>query len=123
MNYMRSDLEADRARVAEITTCVAQMQAQVRDLKRSITELRAEQDIAQQRIDSFKYYPVLTLPNEIISEIFLHFLPAYPAYPPLFGTPSPTSLTQICRKWRGLALATPGLWRAIEFRWASGLSE
>ncbi|KAJ7849605.1 hypothetical protein B0H13DRAFT_1517062, partial [Mycena leptocephala] len=57
--------------------------------------------------------PVLELPNEIISEIFIHFLPIYPACPPLTGRLSPTTLTHICRKWREIALTTPLLWRAI----------
>ncbi|KAJ7854619.1 hypothetical protein B0H13DRAFT_1480666, partial [Mycena leptocephala] len=57
--------------------------------------------------------PVLTLPNEIISEIFVHFLPIYPRFPPLHGSLSPTSLTHICRKWHEIALATPLLWRAF----------
>ncbi|KAJ7917683.1 hypothetical protein B0H13DRAFT_319864 [Mycena leptocephala] len=67
---------------------------------------------AQERLDSYKY-PVLTLPNEIISEIFFHFLPAYPLFPPLTGILSPTLLTQICREWREIALAIPTLWSAI----------
>ncbi|KAJ6560151.1 hypothetical protein B0H19DRAFT_945240, partial [Mycena capillaripes] len=66
----------------------------------------------QERLNSFKY-PVLTLPAEIISEIFVHFLPIYPSCPPLTGFLSPTLLTQICRKWRHIALTTPALWRAI----------
>ncbi|KAJ7830952.1 hypothetical protein B0H13DRAFT_2432834 [Mycena leptocephala] len=33
--------------------------------------------------------------------------------PPLTGIRSPTALTQICRQWREVALATPALWRAI----------
>ncbi|KAJ7641164.1 hypothetical protein FB45DRAFT_712335, partial [Roridomyces roridus] len=57
--------------------------------------------------------PVLTLPNEITSEIFVHFLPPYPVCPPMTGLDSPTSLTHICRQWREIALATPKLWRAI----------
>jgi hypothetical protein len=56
---------------------------------------------------------VLTLPNEITSEIFVHFLPVYPRCPPLTGILSPTLLTQICRRWREIALGTPALWRAI----------
>ncbi|KAJ7734440.1 hypothetical protein B0H16DRAFT_1767284 [Mycena metata] len=42
-------------------------------------------------------YPVLTLPNEIVSEIFISFLPPYPECPPTF------------------ALSTPELWRAMAF--------
>ncbi|KAJ7894013.1 hypothetical protein B0H13DRAFT_2526169, partial [Mycena leptocephala] len=64
------------------------------------------------RLDSYKY-PVLTLPNEIVSEISIHFLPVYPLCPPFIGVFSPTTLTQICCQWREVALATPELWRAI----------
>ncbi|KAJ7705931.1 hypothetical protein B0H14DRAFT_2415857, partial [Mycena olivaceomarginata] len=51
--------------------------------------------------------PVLTLPNEIISEIFVQFLPVYPLSSPSTGPFSPTLLTQICRRWREIALTTP----------------
>ncbi|KAF7366413.1 F-box domain-containing protein [Mycena sanguinolenta] len=104
---MLGHLEADRARVAEL-------EARILDLECSIAELRAEKAIAQERLNSYKYQ-VLTLPDEIISEIFVHFLPSYPICPPLVGPLSPISLTHICRKWRARALATPVLWRAIDF--------
>ncbi|KAJ7893840.1 hypothetical protein B0H14DRAFT_2684074 [Mycena olivaceomarginata] len=86
-----SSLEAYRARVADI-------EATILDLHISISKLRAEQEIAQEWLDSYTY-PVLTLPNEIVSEIFIHSLPQYP---------------RICRKWRAVALTTPMLWRAIK---------
>ncbi|KAF8178174.1 hypothetical protein K438DRAFT_1978141 [Mycena galopus ATCC 62051] len=102
---MLTDLEADRALVAAI-------QARIADLEYSLAELRAEQAEAQQRLDSYKY-PVLTLPNEITSEIFIHFLPPYPTCPPSVGNLSPTCLTHICHRWQEIALSTPALWRAI----------
>jgi len=103
---MLSALEADRARVAVI-------EAQILEpLKRSLSALRAEKTLVQERLDSYKY-PVLTLPNEIVSEIFIHYLPPYPVCPPLTGLSSPTLLTGICREWRQIALDTPELWRAI----------
>ncbi|KAF7342146.1 F-box domain-containing protein [Mycena venus] len=103
---MLDSLEADRTRVADIA-------AHILGLERSIAELRAEQATVQRRLDSYRY-PVLTLPNEIISEIFLHFLPIYPLCPPLVGILSPICLTHICHKWRTIALATPALWKAIQ---------
>ncbi|KAJ7044677.1 hypothetical protein C8F04DRAFT_593751 [Mycena alexandri] len=78
-----------------------------------ISALRAERTLIQERLDSYKY-PVLTLPNEIISEIFIRFVPVYPEGPSLYGIHSPTNLTHICRKWRDIALATPELWRAVQ---------
>ncbi|KAF8205268.1 hypothetical protein K438DRAFT_1818860 [Mycena galopus ATCC 62051] len=59
--------------------------------------------------------PALTFPIEIVAEIFLCFLPVYPLCPPLTGMFSPSLLARICRRWREIALATPTLWRAIEF--------
>ncbi|KAJ7903836.1 hypothetical protein B0H13DRAFT_1621021, partial [Mycena leptocephala] len=78
----------------------------------SLAALRTEKTEVQGRLDSY-IYPVLTLPNETVSDIFIHFVPPYPQCPPLTGILSPTTLTQICRQWREVALATPELWRAI----------
>ncbi|KAJ7757269.1 hypothetical protein DFH07DRAFT_958865 [Mycena maculata] len=64
------------------------------------------------RLDAYTY-PVLTLPNEIISEIFIHFLPVYPKRPPIIGSQSPILLGKISRKWRDIAFSTPALWRAL----------
>ncbi|KAJ7639453.1 hypothetical protein FB45DRAFT_905642 [Roridomyces roridus] len=75
---------------------------------------QAEQPPHQTRLPEHKY-PVLSLPNEIVSEIFIQCIPPYPVCPPLRGPSSPTSLTYICRKWRDIALTTPQLWRAITF--------
>ncbi|KAJ7913311.1 hypothetical protein B0H13DRAFT_2470033 [Mycena leptocephala] len=102
---MLSVLEADRARIAEL-------EAQISHLERSLSALRIEKMLAQERLDSYKY-PVLELPNEIVSDVFMHFLPPYPLFPPLIGLLSPTLLTQICGRWREIALGTPALWRAI----------
>ncbi|KAJ7439487.1 hypothetical protein FB451DRAFT_1059562 [Mycena latifolia] len=81
-------------------------------IQRSLNSLREEQDLLQGRLDAYTY-PVLTLPNEVVSEIFIHFLPPYPKCPPIVGLLSPTLLCQICRKWRDIALSTPALWRAV----------
>ncbi|KAJ7875456.1 hypothetical protein B0H13DRAFT_2550114 [Mycena leptocephala] len=102
---MLAALEADRARVLDL-------EAQISHLERSLSVLREEKTLAQERLDSYKY-PVLELPNEIVSDVFIHFLPPYPLFPPLIGPLSPTLLTQICRRWREIALGTPSLWSAI----------
>ncbi|KAK6996253.1 hypothetical protein R3P38DRAFT_3072199 [Favolaschia claudopus] len=57
--------------------------------------------------------PLLSLPDETISEIFIRFLPLYPEPPPLAGRYSPIVLTHICHRLREIARATPELWRAI----------
>ncbi|KAJ6478076.1 hypothetical protein C8R47DRAFT_640893 [Mycena vitilis] len=100
-------LSPDRARVAELA-------AEITLLELDPSESRDEKIRMQAGLDAVKY-PVLTLPTEIVSEIFLHFLPVYPLCPPLVGIFSPTILTYICRHWRDIALSTPTLWRAIAF--------
>ncbi|KAF7376872.1 F-box domain-containing protein [Mycena sanguinolenta] len=94
---MLNFMEEDRVRILDL-------EAQIRVLERSISTLRAEQELTQNRLDAYKY-PILTLPHEITSKIFTHFLPMYPAAPA-----SLTSLTHVCRHWRDVALANPALW-------------
>ncbi|KAF7290633.1 F-box domain-containing protein [Mycena indigotica] len=60
-----------------------------------------------------RFYPVLTLPNEITGHIFHQYIPEYPAAPPPTGIGSPTLLSHVCRDWRALALSMCTLWRAI----------
>ncbi|KAF7366354.1 F-box domain-containing protein [Mycena sanguinolenta] len=104
---MLKNLEADRA-------CVAETAAQLHNLEHLVAKLRAEQAAAQERLDSYKY-PVLTLPNEIVSEIFIHFLATYSRFHSPIRRSILTPLTEICRKWREIALATPALWSGIAF--------
>ncbi|KAJ7623911.1 hypothetical protein DFH06DRAFT_1481760 [Mycena polygramma] len=102
---MLAELEADRARVAELQTCIL-------DLERRLSDLRLEKSQAEERLDSYKY-PVMTLPSELVSEIFVCVLPPYPDFPQLSGPSSPTVLAQICAGWREIALGTPQLWSAL----------
>ncbi|KAJ7641223.1 hypothetical protein FB45DRAFT_1053788 [Roridomyces roridus] len=104
-DYSEAARAADRARVVAID-------AEIREFQERVRVLQLEREPCKRRLDAYKY-PVLTLPNEITSEIFIHFLPPYPDCPPLRGPESPTTLTHICRQWREIALATPKLWRAI----------
>ncbi|KAK7014328.1 F-box domain-containing protein [Favolaschia claudopus] len=112
---MLASLESDRTFVAHKAAQILELENQIAALERSIDALRVAQKPAQDRLDSYKY-PVLTLPTEIISEIFLQFLPTYPEAPGLFDDLSPTTLTHICRHWREIAITTPALWRSIDLR-------
>jgi hypothetical protein len=109
---MLSTLAADRARIADLD-------AQIQDLQRSLSVLKRERSLVQGRLDAYNY-PVLTLPNEIVCEIFTRFLPVYPKCPPLTGPLSPIFLTHICRGWRKIALSFPALWRATDISWDHG---
>ncbi|KAJ7639611.1 hypothetical protein DFH06DRAFT_966108, partial [Mycena polygramma] len=56
-------------------------------------------------------YPILTLPVELTSEIFLHCLPAEPVQRSLWV--APMLLGRICRRWREIAYDDPRLWAAL----------
>ncbi|KAJ7762607.1 hypothetical protein B0H16DRAFT_1263925, partial [Mycena metata] len=72
--------------------------------QRRLTE---EKITIQRSLDSI-VYPVLTLPVEITTEIFVRCLPRYSAYPS--GNVAPMLLGRICRQWRNIACSTPRLW-------------
>ncbi|KAJ7474869.1 hypothetical protein FB451DRAFT_277293 [Mycena latifolia] len=122
--------EAVRSRIADITVQIPELEgslaaheaslplyadsadAQIRTLQSSLLSLRHERTLLKTWLYSYTY-PVLTLPNEIVAHIFLHFLPVYPRCPPMTGRLSPTTLGHICHEWRSLSLSIPALWRAI----------
>ncbi|KAJ7325534.1 hypothetical protein DFH08DRAFT_711301, partial [Mycena albidolilacea] len=89
------------------------------ELERCLGALKEERSLLQDRLATYAY-PVLTLPNEIVSEIFIHFLPEYPKRPPPIGLLSPYLLCHICRQWRSIAFATPALWRAVSLSLTKG---
>ncbi|KAJ7075254.1 hypothetical protein B0H15DRAFT_37421 [Mycena belliarum] len=115
-------LAVGRARIAEEECKVLELEAVIAAAQAEISEHKAIIAASQRRLDDYKY-PVLTLPNEIVSEIFIHFLPVYPLCPPLYGPLSPDFLTRICHKWRRIALGTPALWRALSLYMAWNTSD
>ncbi|KAF7317791.1 F-box domain-containing protein [Mycena kentingensis (nom. inval.)] len=96
---------AARLRLSEVS-------ADIGNLEIALAPLPAEQKAIQEYLDAYSY-PFSTLPNEIVSEIFLQYMPVYPERPLLRGDGSPEKLAQICRRWREIAHSTPGLWRAM----------
>ncbi|KAJ7178174.1 hypothetical protein C8R46DRAFT_988315 [Mycena filopes] len=104
---------ADRERLVDIAARLQDLERSLRTLSAEKDLLETEQDLLQDRLDAYTY-PVLTLPPEVVSEIFLHFLPVYPKRVPDTGLSSPVVLTQICRLWREIALSTPRLWRTFK---------
>ncbi|KAJ6606018.1 hypothetical protein DFH09DRAFT_1269122 [Mycena vulgaris] len=80
-------------------------------LSAHLKQLWAERDIIQAQLDVVTY-PVLTLPTEITTEIFLLCLPQRAQEPRRRA--APLLLGGICRDWRGIALSTPRLWSVLQ---------
>ncbi|KAJ7664896.1 hypothetical protein B0H14DRAFT_3696612 [Mycena olivaceomarginata] len=99
-HFMRKSCASSRSfRIADID-------AQILELERTLSSLKEEKDFLRARLAIYTY-PVLTLPNEIVSEIFVQVLPDFPRYPPPIGPLSPYPLCQICRKWRDYSVLYP----------------
>ncbi|KAJ7605130.1 hypothetical protein DFH06DRAFT_261277 [Mycena polygramma] len=58
-------------------------------------------------------YPVLALPAEITSRIFVACLPAHGRVRPSREAP-PLLLTQVCRQWREIAISSCRLWASVD---------
>ncbi|KAG2087526.1 uncharacterized protein F5147DRAFT_781289 [Suillus discolor] len=59
------------------------------------------------------------LPAELLSEIFMRTLPPFDELFPPSKLRSPMLLTRICRRWREVAVGTPGLWCRLFGRFMS----
>ncbi|KAJ6456345.1 hypothetical protein C8R47DRAFT_1165415 [Mycena vitilis] len=78
--------------------------ARIAEINQQIAQLQAERDLL---VDSLTF-PVISLPVEITSQIFLHCIPDDP-----LRSDDPFNavvLGHICRQWRDIALALPDLW-------------
>ncbi|KAJ7138870.1 hypothetical protein C8R46DRAFT_1136422 [Mycena filopes] len=89
---------------------IAEVDAEICALKEALSKVKLERKALKQHLFSYKY-PVLTLPNEVVSEIFLQTLPEFPS---LGGRASPLYLGHICQRWRDIALSTPSLWSTMK---------
>ncbi|KAJ7693874.1 hypothetical protein B0H17DRAFT_1277309 [Mycena rosella] len=102
------------------------LRAQAADLILSISrqkqilhDTEAQFKTVQQQLDSL-VYPVLTLPHEITSEIFVHCLPAKPSWLPN-TTEAPLLLMHVCSAWRNIAGSTPALWSTFNIALTAGI--
>ncbi|KAJ7277378.1 hypothetical protein C8J57DRAFT_1465956 [Mycena rebaudengoi] len=93
-----------RDELAEIDSSIAYHLAR-------ITELENRRTAVQVQLGRY-IYPVLTLPPEITSEIFVQCLPHGNVSP--HPSEAPLLLLVICRAWRDLAISTPVLWTRLE---------
>ncbi|KAJ7236208.1 hypothetical protein C8J57DRAFT_138139 [Mycena rebaudengoi] len=90
-----------RAALAKVRARILLHQKHIDALKKEEAELKAGLALVT--------YPVLALPAEITSSIFLHCLPSHGRVIPSRSS-APLLLAQICSQWREVALSTGELW-------------
>ncbi|KAJ7827093.1 hypothetical protein B0H13DRAFT_1657130, partial [Mycena leptocephala] len=99
-----------RAILAEIKLKIAQRKTDLAALVCAITSLEKAQRVVEESL-ALIVYPVLTLPYEITSRIFVACLPSDGVRPS--PDAAPLLLAQICRHWRKIALSTGELWCSV----------
>ncbi|KAJ3880130.1 hypothetical protein F5051DRAFT_324440, partial [Lentinula edodes] len=112
-----------------IITDLLEMKAQhLQTLEAKARILNSE--LVQARSDLLEHRALLSgarkLPVEIISEIFLQCLPEVDTLSFMRPEPHPDQapllLTQVCRSWRSIAIATPRLWSTLIINASNGSS-
>ncbi|KAJ7506274.1 hypothetical protein B0H11DRAFT_1707518, partial [Mycena galericulata] len=92
-----------------------ELNAQIASHRRLICDLERRRDGIERKLDAEATFPVITLPAELTSEIFVHCVPdihlaspetSYPRYQNMI----PIVLQSVCRRWRDIAFRTPRLW-------------
>ncbi|KAJ7087416.1 hypothetical protein C8R43DRAFT_1051151 [Mycena crocata] len=108
------------SKYTDLRTRLAEVDALIFEQERRLKALEETRSLIQSQLD-LVVYPVLTLPAEITSQVFLHCLPPnshdYPNLnedddPKLGPDPSyaPLLLLHVCRAWKAIAISTPRLW-------------
>ncbi|KAJ7463377.1 hypothetical protein FB451DRAFT_465197 [Mycena latifolia] len=85
---------------SQLRSRLVDIECQVADLESQLARLRVEKEGVLASLDSL-IYPILTLPPEITSEIFVQYVDSFN---------SPLPLAGVCRAWRAIAVSTPRLW-------------
>ncbi|KAJ6504355.1 hypothetical protein DFH09DRAFT_1201440, partial [Mycena vulgaris] len=94
-----------RARVSDLTLAISRQKLLLEDMQTQLENL-------QLQLDSI-IYPVLTLPPEITSEIFIHCVPPVRSRDVVDPGAAPLLLLHVCLAWRQIAVSTPTLWTTL----------
>ncbi|KAJ7664556.1 hypothetical protein DFH06DRAFT_962277, partial [Mycena polygramma] len=87
---------------------VSDIWSEILRYKRGLVALEAKERQLESELARV-VYPVLTLPNEIVSLIFVYCLPAHGRVRPSTRK-APLLLARVCGFWRDIALSTGPLW-------------
>ncbi|KAJ7615454.1 hypothetical protein FB45DRAFT_1035442 [Roridomyces roridus] len=95
---------------AQLRARLAQIDAKIASLESQQALLHAERQTITQKL-AVAIYPVLTLPHDVVSEIFLHCIDEDENR---YKACIPVTLASVCSPWRAVALHTHGIWTHLE---------
>ncbi|KAF8207493.1 hypothetical protein K438DRAFT_364894 [Mycena galopus ATCC 62051] len=97
---------------AEQRAILAKVKSEIGRCKDELEALEEKQREVEESL-SLVVYPILTVPNEITSRIFVACLPSEGLVRPSSHA-APLLLAQICGHWRDIALSTCQIWASID---------
>ncbi|KAJ6515367.1 hypothetical protein C8R45DRAFT_956270 [Mycena sanguinolenta] len=112
---------------ARLRSRLAELDAQIAQQRRHLGELEQIRSNVERELHATAMFPVLTLPAEITTEIFLRCLPLAPLCIPRGQYSAPVVLASVCQAWRDITFAAPALWSKLDIRlddvahWGKGL--
>ncbi|GJE93678.1 F-box protein [Phanerochaete sordida] len=105
---LRGRWACEQAEKEQLEREIAKRQARIRELDIAMRVTRGELAMLA---------PVNMLPDDVMIDIlhvaYLHDFPHCRADDGLYNTHSPIAFSQVCRRWRRLALGMPALWTCI----------
>jgi len=107
-----NDIHRVRGVCAEYSQDLDRMNAQIERLQASIDAITLKRDALQSRLSSLQSItsPLRMLPPEVLQTVFINCLEPFPI---ISAREAPLLLTQICNKWRSIAIDTPALWTSV----------
>ncbi|KAJ6472865.1 hypothetical protein C8R47DRAFT_1053933 [Mycena vitilis] len=112
--HLRAQLDQVKSSIMRHTACLKELRSAVLRQQTYLDTLEQQRkDVLMQLAHA--EYPVLTVPADIVSRIFVACLPDYAhgRVRPSAGKP-PLLLGQICRRWRGIAISSSELWTSVD---------
>ncbi|KAJ7739921.1 hypothetical protein B0H16DRAFT_1758600, partial [Mycena metata] len=114
-----------RMPTADLRRRLVELNTEIIEQKRVLRALHRDRAAVKNELNATATFPILTLPVEITTEIFILCLPTIEELREdhrvrsdgeyLVSLQVPLSLASCCRLWRTIALATPSLWTTFPF--------
>ncbi|KAF7294171.1 F-box domain-containing protein [Mycena chlorophos] len=105
------------ASTAALRAQIASLDKETSSQRKHLADLETSRDALVSELNRVAVYPVLTLPPEITSEIFIQCLPVpdEPDDGPVRYTyaDAPLLLLRVCTTWAHIARSTPPLWSTL----------
>ncbi|KAJ7780205.1 hypothetical protein DFH07DRAFT_466440 [Mycena maculata] len=99
---------------------LVELDAAIIDRKSALAELERDRATVESQLYATSTFPVLTLPVEVVVEIFTMCLPTIEELrederkiSERLESTAPTVFLGVCRTWRHIALSTPALWTTL----------